>query len=105
MTDVARTAIVAMHVTTEVVVPLEDTVEDIVEDTGSTSKRWVLFGNSCPKAEIVFFCQVAVLYTVIVVSIYNLTKTDANSNLWTALLSSCLGYLFPNPSMKRDRHV
>ena len=101
MTVVTRTAIVAMHVTTEVVVPLEDTVED----TGSTSKRWVLFGSSCPKAEIVFFCQVVVLYTVIVVSIYNLTKTDANSNLWTALLSSCLGYLLPNPSMKRDRYV
>ena len=101
MTVVTRTAIVAMHVTTEVVVPLEDTVED----TGSTSKRWVLFGSSCPKAEIVFFCQVVVLYTVIVVSIYNLTKTDANSNLWTALLSRCLGYLLPNPSMKRDRYV
>ena len=50
MTVVTRTAIVAMHVTTEVVVPLEDTVEDTVEDTGSTSKRWVLFGSSCPKA-------------------------------------------------------
>ena len=105
MTVVTRTAIVAMHVTTEVVVPLEDTVDDTVEDTGSTSKRWVLFGSSCPKAEIVFFCQVVVLYTVIVVSIYNLTKTDANSNLWMALLSSCLGYLLPNPPMKRDRYV
>ena len=62
-----------MHVTTEVVVPLEDTVEntvkDTVEDTGSIRKRWVLFGSSCPKAEIVFFCQVVVLCTVIVVSI------------------------------------
>ena len=49
---------------------VEETVEDTVEDTGSTySKRWVLFGSSCPKAEIVFFCQVGVLYTVIVVSI------------------------------------
>ena len=71
-------------------VPVEDTVEETVEDTGRTRKRWVLFGNSCPKAEIVFFCQVGVLYTVIVVSIYNLTKTDGNSNLWTALLSSSL---------------
>ena len=85
-------------------VPVEDTVEETVEDTvedpGSTSKRWVLFGSSCPKAEIVCLCQVGVLYNVIVVSIYNLTKTDGNSNLWTALLSSCLGYLLPNPTLK-----
>ena len=93
--------ILAMDVTTEVVIPLEDTVKDTVEDTGSTSKRWVLFGSSCPKAEIVFFCQVVVLYTVIVVSIYKLTKTDGNSNLWTTLLSSCLGYLLPNPTLQQ----
>ncbi len=76
-----------------------------LEDTGSNSRRWVLFGNTCPKSEIVFFCQIVILYTVILVSIYNLTKVDGNSNLWTALLSSCLGYLLPNPSMKRGEHV
>ena len=47
-------------------------------------------------------CQVVVLYTVIVVSIYNLTVGHCDSTLWTALLSSSLGYLLPNPSMKRD---
>ncbi|KAK2178070.1 hypothetical protein NP493_564g03061 [Ridgeia piscesae] len=77
------------------------TIADTVEDNGSTSKRWVLFGSSCPKAEIVFFCQVIVLYTVIVVSIYNLTKTDGNSNLWTTLLSSYLGYPLPNLTLKQ----
>ena len=92
VTDVARTPIRTMDVTTEVVVPLEDTVKD----TGS----WVLFGSSCPKAEFVFFCQVVVLYTVTVANIYNLTNTDGNSNLWTALLSSCLGYLLPNLTLK-----
>jgi hypothetical protein len=34
-------------------------------------------------------CQVLILYTVIVVSIYNLTVESENSTLWTALLSSC----------------
>ena len=32
-----------------------------------------VFGTECPKEEIVFLCQVIILYTVIVVSIYNLT--------------------------------
>ena len=42
--------------------------------------------------------------TVIVVSIYNLTVESENSTLWTALLSSCLGYQLPNPTIKK-KHV
>jgi hypothetical protein len=41
---------------------------------------------------------------VIVVSIYNLTVESENSTLWTALLSSCLGYLLPNPTIN-SKHV
>ena len=66
---------------------------------------WHLFGTECPKEEIVFFCQVIILYTVIVVSIYNLTVGHGDSTLWTALLSSSLGYLLPNPSLKREEGV
>ena len=29
-----------------------------------------LFGIKCPKEEIVFLCQIVILYTVIVISIY-----------------------------------
>jgi hypothetical protein len=72
-------------------------------DMDSTSS-WVAFGKKIPQSEIVFLCQVIILYTVIVVSIYNLTVGNANSNLWTALLSSCLGYLLPNPTIKQ-KHV
>ena len=66
---------------------------------------WHLFGTECPKEEIVFLCQVIVLYTVIVVSIYKLTIGQSDSTLWTALLSSYLGYILPNTSMKRDDGV
>ena len=71
-------------------------VEDVVVD------GWHILGTECPKGEIVFLCQVVVLYTVIVVSIYNMTVGHGDSTLWTALLSSSLGYLLPNRSMKRD---
>ena len=67
-----------------------------VEDVVDTSDAWHIFGTEFPKGEIVFLCQ------VIVVSIYNLTIGHGDSTLWTALLSSSLGYLLPNPSMKRD---
>ena len=66
-----------------------------------TTDGWHIFGRECPKEEIVFLCQVIILYTVIVVSIYNLTVAHDDSTLWTALLSSSLGYLLPNPSLKR----
>ena len=69
-------------------------------DERGGERVWTIFGRDIPKAEIVFFCQVIILYTVIIVSIYNLTAENGDSNLWTALLSSSLGYLLPNPSLK-----
>ena len=71
-------------------------VEDVVDDADG----WHLFARH--QEEIVFFCQVIILYTVIVVSIYKLTVGNGDSTLWTALLSSSLGYLLPNPSLKRE---
>ena len=65
---------------------------------------WVACGKKAPRSEVVFLCQVLILYTVIMVSIYNLTVNSENSTLWTALLSSCLGYLLPNPTIK-SKHV
>jgi hypothetical protein len=72
-------------------------------DTDSTSS-WIAFGKKIPRSGIVFLCQVVILYTVIVVSIYNLTVESENSTLWTALLSSCLGYVLPNLTIK-SKHV
>ena len=78
------------------VVAAEEEEDDEVDANG-----WHIFGRECPKEEIVFLCQVIILYTVIVVSIYNLTVAHDDSTVWTALLSSSLGYLLPNPSLKR----
>ena len=75
---------------------MEDTVDAPSDDVERSDTHWALFGSQWPKSEIVFFCQVVILYTVVVVSIYNLTKGSGNS--------SCLGYLLPSPSMKRDDH-
>ena len=98
-----------------IVIEQEEEQEDVVaakdstdaqnaEDSSSSSSStpWHLFGTACPKEEIVFLCQVLVLFTVILISIYNLTTGHENSNLWTALLSSSLGYLLPNPTLRRN---
>ena len=84
-----------------VVVEAEEVaITDEVDTVEKPIDGWHIFGTECPKEEIVFLCQV-ILYTVIVVSIYNLTVAHDDPTLWTALLSSSLGYLLPNPSLKR----
>ena len=69
-------------------------------ETHSNNPQWQFCGRGVPKSEIVFFCQVIILYSVILTSIDNLTKENRDSNLWTALLSNSLGYLLPHPTIK-----
>ena len=78
-----------------IVVEEEEEEEDCT-DASNDSTPWHLFCIKCPKEEIVFLCQIVVLYTVIVISIYNLTVGHDDSNLWTALLSSWAIY-YPIP--------
>lgn len=64
---------------------------------------WRVLGKRVPREELVFGCQMIVVFAVVVASIYNLsTDSGGRSELWTALLSSCLGYILPNPRLKRN---
>ena len=67
----------------------------------TAAELWRVMGRRVPKQEIVFACQMVVILTVVVASLYNLTRGGSRSELWTALLSSCLGYMLPNPKIKR----
>ena len=81
-----------------------DLMEASETHSSSDHQQWNLCGQGVPKSEIVFFCQIIILYTVILVSIYNLTREQGDSNLWTALLSSSLGYLLPHHTIKKKAH-
>ena len=59
---------------------------------------WWWFGQKLPQSEVVFFTQVLIIYTVIILSLVNLTLNHPEKQLWTALLGSCLGYLLPQPT-------
>ena len=63
-------------------------------------RTWCCSGTRVPKAEIVYLCQVLIILSVVFASIYNLTNNQGDQQLWVALLSSCMGYLLPNPSIK-----
>ena len=73
-----------------------------LSQTPDVADQWQLFGQRVPKQEAVFFSQVILIYTVVITCILNLSLTKDNSNLWTALLSSCLGYILPSPSIKSN---
>lgn len=49
---------------------------------------------------ILFSIQVFVIVLVVIASLINLTYYKENINLWTMILTSCLGYLMPNPRFK-----
>ena len=49
---------------------------------------------------ILFSIQVFVIVIVVIASLINLTYYKENINLWTMILTSCLGYLMPNPRFK-----
>ena len=90
--------------TTQISVNDEDKEIDTPPLPQKERTPWHIFSTACPKEEIVFLCQVVVLYTVILVSIYNLTFGHHDPTLWTALLSSSLGYLLPSPTLKQQQH-
>ena|ERR1700729_2108306 len=61
------------------------------------------FGKLLPRPEVVFISQMLVIYVVIGVSLVNLTRGTGDAHegkLWIALLSSCLGYILPNPKVE-----
>ena len=62
---------------------------------------WCCSGSRVPRAEIQYFCQIVLILSIVFASIYNLSREQGNQQLWTALLSSCMGYLLPNPSINK----
>jgi len=74
---------------------------DSEESTTTTNTTWRWCKDNVPRDEIVFFVQVVIIYTIVVTSIYNLTTGHKDGHLWTALLSSSLGYVLPNPSLAK----
>ena len=64
-----------------------------------SNNNWLIFGRLLPKNEVIFICQVVILYIVIITCIVNLSMRNGDSNLWTALLSSSLGIMLPQPTL------
>ena len=85
-------------------IKLDMSENKMIDSDSSSNHPWTipLTGKKMPKSELMFFVQVFLIYIVVITSIVNLTINDENGKLWTALLSSSLGYLLPNPSLRKS---
>ncbi len=62
--------------------------------------RWTFMGSNIPKSEIVYFCQIIIVYIIAIAAVVNLSMGNALTEVWISLLSSCIGYILPNPKLK-----
>lgn len=85
-----------------VAVAIEEKVYEPVSPPPPPS-HWWMCGSQIPRAEIVFFAQIIIIYIVIITCIVNLSLHNGDSNLWTALMSCCLGYILPAPTLKTNK--
>ena len=70
-------------------------------DTGSKSSTSSESLSSLSQPHtVLFIVQVALIFIVVCASLINLTFEIGNQNLWTVILTSCLGIIMPNPRLK-----
>ena len=83
----------------------EEPEEQFMEEcSGKEDKVWHFGRIRLSRSFIVYIVQVIIIYLVVGVSIFNLTRqhcSQSDQKLWIATLSSAIGYLLPNPSLTK----
>lgn len=51
------------------------------------------------KVDVVYICQMVIVYIIIITSVVNLSLKNGSSELWISLLCSATGYALPAPSL------
>lgn len=65
------------------------------------SPTWQVLGRNLPKQDVAYFAQILIIYAVVIASLVNLTMYKDENKVWIALLSSCIGYMLPQPQLKQ----
>lgn len=63
--------------------------------------NWDLGCFKIPKDCLVYVTQMLIVGTVIGVSLYKLSSSSDRPEFWASLLSGSVGYILPNPSLKK----
>ena len=56
--------------------------------------------KQCSAHFFLYSVQIFVICVAISVSIFKLFSTETDSQIWVSILSSCVGYILPNPTPK-----
>jgi hypothetical protein len=72
----------------------------------AVSLQWNVLGTKVPQKEVVYFCQMAVLFLIILFSLINLTvgpfgKNGLQDQTWLMLLCSAIGICLPSPKLQK----
>ena len=59
----------------------------------------------CQKSMVIYIIQVVAIFIIIIVAVCNLSLKEKDKEMWITLLCSSMGYLLPNPSMKRTKRI
>ena len=72
-----------------------------MDERTSSTGAWNCCSGTFRKDQIAYICQVTILYIIIITALINLSIGNGDKTLFSTLLTSCIGYLLPNPSIKR----
>ena len=73
-----------------------------VASTRGEGHSWEIFGRSISKNSVGYFTQIFVIYIMVIASLINISVGNS-SQLFTALLSMCLGAVLPQPKLKMHK--
>ena len=75
-----------------------------VSRTSNGGETWTCCSR-IPKEEVVYFCQVVLIYIIAVACLVNLSIGDKEQNsIWWSLLSGSVGYLLPSPRIGKQKN-
>ena len=66
----------------------------------SVSSEKHVCSKKIAQNKITFTFQIIAIYVIILAAIINLSLQQKDKELWLVLLSSCIGYVLPNPGLK-----
>lgn len=83
--------------------PLSINIErERVSNAESNNTVWKIFGEKIPREEVQYFCQVFMIFIVIIASIINLSIQNEYREMWISFFGYALGTLVPHPKMKNS---
>ena len=75
-----------------------------MEQQTSRQSEWFVLNRYIPKTQVTFFCQIIIIYIIIITSVINLSINNGDKTLWCTLLASALGYCLPAPSIRASKY-